>query len=109
MPADAQAGRESEGAQVTEQQLGETNEDYQLRLTRAMCCHDCGRAYFGPGWIEAVIPSVIWNQQISPTGDEGGLLCINCIAIRCARLGLENVPVLLAAGPLVAVRNEDCL
>jgi hypothetical protein len=62
-------------------------------------CHDCGDQYGDPGWIEAVVPHDIW-AKISPSKDEGGILCVMCIAKRCGRLGLEDVPVLLTAGPL---------
>lgn len=61
-------------------------------------CHDCGLVYGGPGWIDAVVPNTIW-KQISPTRDEGGILCISCMAARCEALGLEDVPVMLASGP----------
>jgi hypothetical protein len=69
--------------------------------TRLVTCHDCGRAYGGPGWIEAVLPHDLW-AKVSPTGGPAGILCINCIAIRCDRLGMEDVPVKLTAGPLIA-------
>lgn len=66
--------------------------------TGALICYDCGRPYGGDGWIEAVIPDGIW-KQISPTGDSGGLLCIQCMAGRCVAAGLCDVPVMLASGP----------
>lgn len=77
------------------------------RMTHRNECYDCGLTYGGAGWIEAVVPNDIW-ARISPTGDEGGLLCINCIASRCASLGLEGVPVMLAAGPLRFVEYRTC-
>jgi hypothetical protein len=68
----------------------------------AVGCYDCGKRYGGPDWIEAVVPHDIW-AQISPTRDEGGLLCINCMARRCVNAGLQDVPVQLTAGPFKAV------
>jgi hypothetical protein len=67
------------------------------------CCDDCGLIYGSSGWIEAIVPADIW-AIISPTKNEGGLLCITCIAARCVAAGLKNVPVKLSGTePLVAV------
>ena len=41
-------------------------------------CYDCGLNYGDPGWIEAIIPDKIW-YDITPTSDQGGILCITCI------------------------------
>jgi hypothetical protein len=60
-------------------------------------CQDCGLEYGCPEWLEAVVPNDIW-AKISPTGDSDGLLCITCMARRCAALGMEDVPMMLAAG-----------
>lgn len=68
-------------------------------------CHDCGKAYGIKSWIEAIVPNDVW-AKISPSHDEGGILCIGCMAIRCARLGLEAVPVALGAGPLELVPDN---
>jgi len=57
-------------------------------------CYDCGLDYEGNGWIEAVIPDKVWND-ISPSGDQGGLLCITCIARRLVEKGYKRVPVWL--------------
>lgn len=65
-----------------------------------LTCHDCGLAYGGVGWIDALVSDDIW-LQISPSHDEGGILCINCISKRCEQLGLDNVPVALQSGVLV--------
>lgn len=62
-------------------------------------CHDCGRPYGAPGWVEAVVPHEIWNNYLSPQGDEGGLLCIGCMADRAASLGLTDIPLKITAGP----------
>jgi len=57
-------------------------------------CYDCGLSYDDPGWIEAIIPDRVWND-ISPTGDGSGLLCIICIARRLVERGYKRVPVWL--------------
>lgn len=64
-----------------------------------LACEDCGVLYASPSWVEAVIPNELWNK-ISPRGNGGGILCINCIAARCVARGLSGVPVMLTAGPL---------
>ena len=57
-------------------------------------CYDCGMEYGGDNWIEAIIPDHIW-YEISPTGDEGGILCISCIAKRVKEKDFMDVPVWL--------------
>lgn len=59
-------------------------------------CYDCGFDYEDPGWIEAVIPDDIWSD-ISPTGGDGGILCILCISKRLVKKGYKtaSVPVIL--------------
>lgn len=50
-------------------------------------CYDCGRPYGSAGFPDFVIPDEAW-RAISPTGDEGGLLCPSCI---CARLEISGI------------------
>jgi hypothetical protein len=70
------------------------------RPTEAQC-YDCGFPYTHPAWIEAVVPDDVW-ERINPTYWQGaGLLCVNCIAVRCEEAGLRDVPVKLTAGPLI--------
>jgi hypothetical protein len=66
-------------------------------------CFDCGAQYDDPAWIEAVVPHDIWNQHLSPTGGEGGILCIVCMGRRATAAGLSDVPVRLTAGPFLAM------
>lgn len=48
-----------------------------------VACFDCGRRYGDEyGFPDLVVPNDVW-KQISPFGDEGGLLCPSCI---CRRL-----------------------
>lgn len=66
-------------------------------------CYDCGRKYGGLGWIDAIIPDEVWEIITPVPNIEGaGLLCINCIAKRCAQHNLHDVPVKLTSGPLKA-------
>lgn len=74
------------------------------RLAVALACYDCGLPYAGKHWVEAVVPHDIWNNHLSPTGNEAGILCINCMAKRAVEAGLKDIPVRIAAGPFVAVR-----
>ena len=69
----------------------------------ALSCSDCGLPYGDPAWVEAIVPHDIWNEHLSPAGNEGGILCINCMAKRAIAAGLSSVPVVLAAGPFRAV------
>lgn len=71
-------------------------------------CYDCGRAYDDPGWVEAIVPDDIWGKINPSPQTGGGLLCINCIALRCAKLGLDKVPITITAGPLVFQVKNAC-
>lgn len=70
-----------------------------------LCCYDCGRVYSSDAWIEAVVSNDVW-ARIAPT-EGNGMLCINCMAIRCVRLELKDVPVKITAGPFFAVDESD--
>jgi len=63
------------------------------------CCMGCGRKYGDAfGFPDLVVPNDVW-AQISPTGDEGGLLCPSCMCGRAASLGLEGVQAQFRSGP----------
>ena len=69
-------------------------------------CYDCGLEYGGDAWIEAIIPDEIWNE-ISPTGGEGGILCISCMAKRIKQKGYKGIPVwLCGTEPLKAMEGD---
>ena len=71
-----------------------------------MGCYDCDLDYEDPGWIEAIIPDKVWNE-ISPTGDQGGLLCITCISRRLRKKGYKKIPVwLCGTEPLKTVCGD---
>ena len=61
-------------------------------------CYDCGREYGSAGFPDLIIPHDDW-AAISPTGDEGGLLCPSCI---CARLEIAGIKTVggFTSGPL---------
>lgn len=62
-------------------------------------CHDCGRLYGNEyGFPDLVVPDTIW-KQISPTGDQYGLLCPSCMAGRCAKLGIQGAEARWTSGP----------
>lgn len=69
----------------------------------AVGCFDCGREYGNEhGFPDLIIPNEIW-RRISPTGDNGGLLCPSCIVKRVAAIGCSNVPAAFMSGPLKSV------
>lgn len=53
-----------------------------------MTCNDCGLSYGDEGFQDLVVPHDIW-EKISPTGDEGGLLCPSCMCRRAAEAGVQ--------------------
>lgn len=71
-----------------------------------LACYECLLRYGGQGWCDVVVPDDVW-RQISPTGDEGGILCFNCIARRLEEFDLRNVPVMITSGPFAPVHLSD--
>lgn len=71
-------------------------------------CFDCERPYDNPGFPDLVIPNEVW-RQISPTGDDGGLLCPSCICARLERAGIRcegafmSGPIETVSRPLMGV------
>lgn len=51
-------------------------------------CHDCGIPYGSPRFPDLVVPHDQW-AKISPSGDENGLLCPNCMCARAESAGVE--------------------
>lgn len=71
-----------------------------------MSCYDCRRPYGDEhGFPDLIIPLEAW-ERISPTGDEGGLLCPSCICARLHRAGVRGVPAAFMSGPLRTVSPE---
>lgn len=74
------------------------------RTPRASCAR-CNCPYGSHGFHDLIVPRDIWHQ-ISPTGNDGGLLCPTCILAALDDLGLKNVPVYLASGPAVLIDHH---
>jgi hypothetical protein len=69
-------------------------------------CFDCQRPYGDEhGFPDLVISNESW-RRISPTGDEGGLLCPSCICKRLHDAGLENVEAAFRSGPIAVLRES---
>jgi len=81
-------------------ELGPRNNDPPVAA-----CHDCGLAYSDAGFQDLVVPNEVW-AQISPTGDEGGMLCPTCLARRCAMAGIETRAV-WRSGPFFEVISTE--
>lgn len=65
------------------------------------CCYDCDRPYGDPGFHDLVVPNHVW-RRVSPTGDEGGLLCPSCLIARLETSGIECEGALMS-GPVRTV------
>jgi hypothetical protein len=69
-------------------------------------CYDCGMPYGENNWIEAIIPDLVWND-ISPNGDQSGILCISCMCRRLVLNGYKDIPVwLVGTEPIRPVVGE---
>jgi len=74
-------------------------------------CHDCDRTYGEPGFPDLVIPNDAW-RRISPTLDEGGLLCPSCICARLEKIGITcegafmSGPIETVSKPLMQVIRQ---
>lgn len=64
-------------------------------------CYDCGLAYGTSGFADLVVPNEVWNTAISPTNDEGGLLCPTCLVARASNAGVRCEAV-FRSGPFAA-------
>ena len=68
-------------------------------------CFDCGREYIDGGFQDLILPNDIW-RQISPTSDEGGLLCPSCICKRAHDLEITSTAI-FRSGPFVDRERAD--
>lgn len=70
-----------------------------------MCCMDCGRKYGDEyGFPDLVVPHDVW-EKISPTHDEGGLLCPSCMCRRAYDTGTQCQAV-FRSGPFCQSDEE---
>ena len=69
-------------------------------------CADCGRPYGDEyGFPDLVIPPDIW-AEISPTKNEGGLLCPSCICLALHNAGIKTTGK-FTSGPLCDVELKE--
>lgn len=68
-------------------------------------CYDCHRPYGDEfGFPDLVIDHDAWNA-ISPTKDEGGLLCPSCICKRLHGSGIKAQGA-FTSGPIISVSGD---
>jgi len=67
-------------------------------------CYDCLRPYGDGGFPDFIIPYWAW-KEISPTKDDGGLLCPSCI---CKRLSDANIRCegAFMSGPIISISEH---
>jgi hypothetical protein len=69
------------------------------------CCFDCRRAYGDEyGFPDLIVSNDVW-AKISPTGNDGGLLCPSCLCRRAYDAGIENVAAVFRSGPFVTTEG----
>ena len=69
-------------------------------------CADCDRSYGNEhGFPDLSIPNEVW-VRISPTSDEGGLLCPSCICKRLYDAGIECYGAFMS-GPIKSVSEIE--
>jgi len=69
-------------------------------------CYDCGREYGDEyGFPDLIIPDHAW-KSISPTKDEGGLLCPSCICKRLFDAGINNIEGSFMSGPIKSIDSS---
>lgn len=61
-------------------------------------CGDCGLSCDDDGWADLVVSHRAF-RSISPTGDENGLFCPNCMVRRAQRAGLHGIDARFRSGP----------
>lgn len=66
--------------------------DLTAWLTWVDTCYDCDKPYEQCG--DVSMDNETW-RKISPTGDEGGLLCANCTMARLGKEGIASLAVML--------------
>ena len=71
-----------------------------------MGCQDCGRPYGDEhGFPDLIIPYWAW-KEISPSGDEGGLLCPSCICKRVYDKGIKCEGAFMS-GPVISLSHSE--
>lgn len=96
---EAETGRKGETPALPEARSREGRDSSEPLISR---CHDCGRPYGDEhGFPDLIIPYWVW-KQITPTRDDGGLLCPSCI---CKRLSERDIRCegAFMSGPIISV------
>lgn len=71
-------------------------------------CNDCDREYGSEhGFPDLIIPLDVW-RRVSPSGDEGGLLCPSCICKRLHDAGIVCEGAFIS-GPIETVSRPTML
>lgn len=68
-------------------------------------CFGCGLPYGSPGFADLVVPHDVW-ARISPTGDEGGLLCPTCMCVAAESAGVR-CQATFRSGPFAEDQAKD--
>jgi hypothetical protein len=78
------------------------NNGGELAVAERAACNDCKRDYGSEyGFPDLIIPLADW-KRISPTGDQGGLLCPSCICARLHKAGIQCKGAFMS-GPIESV------
>ena len=68
-------------------------------------CQDCDRPYGSEhGFPDLIIPFWAW-ERISPSGNDGGLLCPSCICARLHKAGIQCEGAFMS-GPIRSISPE---
>lgn len=100
-PAPAETPDQGQGSQTPTNT--ETAKPERESLVDDKCrCHDCGREYGDDhGFPDLIIPYDSW-VRISPSGDDGGLLCPSCICRRLSGAAIKCEGAFMS-GPIISV------
>lgn len=75
--------------------------------TQEATCHDCARPYGDEfGFPDLVVSDETW-KRISPSGDEGGLLCPSCLCKRAHAAGIRVETAVFTSGPFTALTKAE--
>lgn len=70
-------------------------------------CYDCHLEYTDPGFQDFLVSNDIW-RRISPTGDDGGLLCSACMMRALVKAGVTTEGAFFS-GPIISVTKPTMM
>lgn len=70
-------------------------------------CYDCKLDYGDDGFQDLTVSNDVW-RRISPTGDDGGLLCPTCLVRALVREGITTEGA-FASGPIISVTRPTMM